>query len=102
MIDYRAEREQCLEWLLTFGIDPESAEGYAFLTVKNRATRMDQFYRWVWNHEDGYTSSITTEHADAYLTHLARKETSNASKSAARKALMMLYKWRAHQRGGAE
>lgn len=45
-VDYRTEREQCLEWLLTFGKDPDSVEGYAYSTVKTRASRMDQFYRW--------------------------------------------------------
>lgn len=54
--DYRTERENCLEWLLAFGKDPERAEGYAMGTVSNRASRMDQFYRWVWEQEDGYTS----------------------------------------------
>jgi hypothetical protein len=28
-IDYRNQREQCLEWLLVFGKDPKKAEGYA-------------------------------------------------------------------------
>ena len=28
-LDYRSEREQCLDWLLTFGIDPKTADGYA-------------------------------------------------------------------------
>ena len=102
IVDYRTEREQCLEWLLTFGKDPSSADGYAHSTVKNRASRMDQFYRFVWQHEDRYTSSITTDHADAYLNHLARQEHSNGHKSACRKAVMMLYKWRSHRRGGDE
>lgn len=102
LIDYRSEREQCLEWLLTFGKDPSRAEGYAYMTLKNRANRIDQFYRWVWAYEDRYTSHITHEHADAYLNHLARQDSSNAHKSACRKAIMMLYKWRAHQRGGDE
>ena len=101
-VDYRTDREQCLEWLLTFGKDPNSAEGYAYSTVKNRASRMDQFYRWVWEQEDRYTSAITTDHADAYLKHLARQEYSNGHKSACRKALMMLYKWRSHRRGADE
>jgi len=101
-VDYRTEREQCLEWLLTFGKDPGRAEGYAYSTVKNRASRMDQFYRWIWEQEDKYTSAITTDHADAYLKHLARQEYSNGHKSACRKALMMLYKWRSHRRGKDE
>lgn len=102
LVDYRTEREQCLEWLLTFGKDPSSGDGYAYLTVKNRASRMDQFYRFVWEQEDRYTFSITHEHADAYLNHLARQEYSNGHKSACRKAVMMLYKWRAHRRGDDE
>ncbi len=70
-LDYRNEREQCLEWLLTFGKDPEKAEGYAKTTVSNRAYRMDQFYRWVWEYEDGYTTNPTHEHADEYQRYLA-------------------------------
>lgn len=99
LIDYRTEREQCLEWLLTFGIDPKRGEGYAKTTVMNRASRMIQFYRWVWNKEGGYTSGLTQEHADAYLRYLAGQESSNAHKNACRKAVMMLYKWRYHRRG---
>ena len=60
---------------------------------------MDQFYRWVWEQEDGYTSSLTHEHADEYLRNLAKQNNSNAHKNACRKAVMMLYKWRHHQRG---
>lgn len=98
-IDYRTEREKCLDWLLTFGKKPKKAEGYATATVENRASRMDQFYRWVWQEEDGYTSALTHDHADGYLRHLAHQEHSNAHKNSCRKAVMMLYKWRHHQRG---
>ncbi|MCL9816175.1 tyrosine-type recombinase/integrase [Natronocalculus amylovorans] len=99
LIDYRTEREQCLEWLLTFGKNPDRAEGYARTTVSTRAYRMDKFYRWVWTTEGKYTSHITHEHADEYLMYLAKEELSNAHKSACRKAIMMLYKWRHHRRG---
>lgn len=101
-LDYRSEREHSLEWLLNFGKKPKEAEGYATTTVKNRASRIDQFYRWVWEQEEGYTTNLTHEHADGYLKHLARQETSNAHKSACRKAVMMLYKWRHHQRGAEQ
>jgi len=82
--------------------EPERGEGYAKTTVKNRASRMDQFYRWVWDDQGGYTSNLTHSDADQYLTHLAGQEASNAHKSACRKAVMMLYKWRHHQRGGEQ
>jgi hypothetical protein len=49
-----------------FGKDTEKADGYARTTVSNRAHRMDQFYRWVWDREDGYTTNVTHDHADAY------------------------------------
>lgn len=42
---------------------------------------------------------MTNEHADGYLQYLAHRECSNAHKNACRKAVMMLYKWRHHQRG---
>ncbi|WP_265112120.1 hypothetical protein [Halosolutus halophilus] len=29
LVDYRSEREVCLRWLLSFGKNPETAEGYA-------------------------------------------------------------------------
>ena len=100
--DYRSQRRQCFEWLLTFGKDPETADGYAFATVKTRGYRMDKFYRWVWEREDGYTAHITTDLADAWLDHLARRDTSAVDKSTHRKAAMMLMKWRHHEQGADE
>ena len=32
--DYRAEREACIQWLLTSGKDPEKHDGYALSAVK--------------------------------------------------------------------
>lgn len=58
-VDYCFQREDCLEWLLTFGKKPKRAEGYAHGTVKARAHRMDQFYLWVWDEEGGYTANIS-------------------------------------------
>ena len=98
-LDYRSEREHCLEWLLTFGKNPEQADGYAKTTVSNRASRIDQFYRWVWEYEDGYTTNLTHEHANEYQRYLAGTETSNSHKHTCTKAVRMLYKWRHHQRG---
>ena len=99
--DYRHHREQCLTWLLAVGKDPQRADGYAFSTVKSRANRMDQFYRWVWEQEDGYTAHVTTEHADAYMQALAYDDDySDAHKDTCQKAVQMLFKWIHHDRGG--
>jgi site-specific recombinase XerD len=97
--DYRAHREDCLHWLLTFGKDPDHVVGYAVETVRKRASRMDMFYRWVWETEDGYVANPTPDHANAYMKHLATRDTSNADKANHQKALQMLFKWRTHEHG---
>jgi len=97
--DYRNERTECLQWLLAFGKDPERAEGYAKATVKARSHRMDQFFRFVWEEEGGYTTSITHEHADDWMQQLAYQDYSDAHRNCCQKAVQMLFKWRHHQRG---
>ena len=72
-LDYRNEREACLEWLLTFGKRPDQAGGYALGTLKPGVYRMDRFYWFVWDQEGGYTVNITHENADAWMKHPARE-----------------------------
>ena len=99
-IDFRTTRENCLKWLLGFGKDPQKADGYARSTLKTRSHRMDQFYRWVWQHQtNGYTTNVTHDHADAWMEHLAMTDHSATHKSNCRKALLMLYRWRQHEQG---
>lgn len=98
-LDYQTEREDCLEWLLTFGKNPDHAEGYAHGTVKPRSQRMDKFYRFVWEYEDGYTINLTHEHADAWMTHLAQRDVSATHKCNCQKSIKMLFKWLTHERG---
>lgn len=99
LVDYRSEREECLSWLLTFGKAPKKAEGYAVGTVKPRAARMDQFYRWVWTQEGGYTAHLTHDHADQWMDHLARQDYSSTHQTNCQKAVKMLFKWLHHERG---
>ena len=102
LVDYRSERENCLEWLLTFGKNPDRAEGYAEGTVKPRSYRMDRFYRFVWDNEGGYTTNVTHDHADSWMKHLAQRDVSNTHKNNCLKSIKMLYKWRHHQHGLSE
>jgi len=97
--DYRSQRTACLRWLLRFGKDPDHVEGYAFETVRARASRMDMFYRWVWETESQYVASPTHDHADEYMKALAYRDTSNADKSNHQKAVQMIFKWREHEHG---
>lgn len=99
VIDYEEHRKQLLTWLLTFGKEPEKVEGYALETVKPRSYRIDQFYRWVWAQERQYTTRVTTNHADEWVTELAFSEKSNVHKNNCLKAVMMLFKWRHHRFG---
>jgi len=75
LLDYRSEREDCLWWLLTYGKEPDKAEGYAEGTVKPRSYQMDRFYRFVWKLESGYTVNLTHDHADEWMDHLALLDT---------------------------
>lgn len=102
LLDYRSERKECLSWLLTLGKKPEKGQGYALGTVKPRAYRMDQFYRWVWDQENGYTANITTSHADAWMKHLAQEDYSSTHKTNCQKAVKMLLKWKEQERGGGD
>lgn len=63
---------------------------------------MDVFYRWVWNEEDGYTTQITTDHADRYTEELELSDKSSVHENNCLKALKMLYRWRSHRRGGED
>lgn len=99
LLDYRKHRRDCLRWLLERGKFPGDYKGYAETTVSARGYRMDQFYRWVWDQEDRYTSDVTHEHADEWMFELAKSEKSNVHKSNCQKALKMLFKWRQHEHG---
>lgn len=99
LVDYRAQRRDCLEWLLALGKAPEKGKGYARGTVKPRSHRMDMFYRWLWDRKDGYTADIRPDHADAWMRALATEETSRAHKANCQKAVQMLLKWRHHAHG---
>ena len=99
VVDYQTQREACLDWLLTFGKNPDLVEGYALGTVKPRAARMDQFYRFVWDHEGRYTANLTHDHADAWMKELVSADLSTAHKDCCQKAVKMLFKWRHHEHG---
>jgi integrase len=43
---------------------------------------------------DGFTLNITTEHADAWTTHLAKTDNTQTYNATCQKAVKMLFKWR--------
>lgn len=89
--DYRSHRVQLIRWMLHLGKNPEKAEGYAFDTVRQRCYKIDRFYRWIWDQEDGYTLSISVEHADQYSKEFAYEETSQTHRAGVQKATKSTY-----------
>ena len=98
--DYRKHRVRLLSWALWEGKNPEKKEGYSESTIKPHAYRIDRFYRFVWEAEDGYTTEITLDHADKYIDLLKTIDESDAHKSQCVKALKILYRWRAEEDEG--
>jgi len=99
IVSYREHRRNLIQWLLTYGKNPNLSEGYAQSTVKQRAYRLDKLYRKVWRAEGQYTEDITTVHADAWMTDLAESEYSRSYKVACQKAVKSLFKWKRHAKG---
>lgn len=99
LVDYRDHRRKLIQWVLNIGKDPERGEGYAYYTARGRLSRLDQFYRWVWDQEGGYTTEITHGHADGYMKELAYGDTSQDNKASHMKCLKMLFRWRALEFG---
>ena len=100
--DYTEHRVRLISWMQDIGKNPEQGEGYAQDTVNDRAYRLDQFYRFVWDYEDRYTTQITHDHADAWMRELAAGDTSQENKASHLKAIKMLFRWRAWAFNGEE
>lgn len=96
---YREHRKNVLRWMWYEGKNPEARIGYAEGTVKNRSYRLDQFYRWVWDIEDGYTETITVSHANAYMKYLYPKSYSETYKASFQKSIHCLFKWQRYELG---
>lgn len=94
-VDYADHRESLISWMLNLGKNPDHAEGYAHDTVRRRACDIDVWYRWVWNeHTDGYTTSITQDHADAYMEELAYSDHSDTHRANIQKSVTCYWRWR--------
>jgi integrase len=97
--DYTEHRVRLIEWMQNLGKNPAEGEGYAQDTVNDRAYRLDQFYRWVWDQEDRYTIQTTHDHADGWMRELAYGDSSQENKASHRKAVKMLFRWRSWEFG---
>lgn len=97
-VDYRDHRQSLLEWMLNIG-KQDVPEGYSQSTAERRAKYLDRFYRMVWNAEGRYTTTITHDHADAFIEELAYSDYSGSYKSNLQKSITMLFRWRSETFG---
>lgn len=98
-IDYENHRRKFTEWLLTFGKDPNAADGYTEDTVFRTVYRCGKFDRFVWENEGGYTIPLTPEHADQYMRELARGKYSQSHKANTQDSVQRYFNWRHHEFG---
>lgn len=102
LVLYREWRSDFVDWLRYAGKDPDRAEGYADATVTKTAYRTGQFLRWAWDKEDGFTLSVTVNHANAYMKEITYSDYSKTHKSHTLKSLKRLFSWLHIERGGDE
>jgi len=89
--DSRDHRRDVLTWLWQSGKNPDEGKGYSESVVESTAYRLSKIYRWVWERE-GYTASLTHEHADAFVDEMKYKDWGDENKNQYVKALKR-YTW---------
>lgn len=99
LVDYEHHRKKLFNWMLDMGKNPDRAKGYSEETVRARAYSLDRFYNWVWDEEGGYTTRVTTDHADQFTRDLVHSDHSRTHKANLQKSLKMLFRWRGDQFG---
>jgi integrase len=97
-IAYKERRRELAEWILNLGKNPKKAEGYSFATAENTMNRLDLFYRWVWDEEERFVQDLTTEHADAWMRDIAKRDLKESTKCHYQKAVKILFKWQREAR----
>lgn len=108
--DYDHHLGDLHSWMKTEGKNPVKYEGNSEDGADNYMRRLDQFYRWVWQEYDGYTTHITHEQANEFVDQLAKDEITTrtnepygeTSKRKFVNAIEVLFRWRAHTRNGEE
>ena len=97
-IAYQEHRRELAEWMLNLGKNPKKAEGYSYSTAKSRMNKLDLFYRWVWEQENRFIQDMTTDHADAWMRHLAKQDLKESTKCHYQKTVQTVFKWQREAR----
>lgn len=102
LLDYRNHRTRFIQWLLTFGKNPEEVKGYSEDTVKRTAYRCAKFDRFAWKQGDGYRVPLTHEAADEYLKHVAYEDYSDTHRHKVLNSLKRYFRWRTVEHNESE
>lgn len=70
---YARHRRKLFRWFHEEGKEPDQGNGYSKSSFRSMSSRIDQFYRWVWQRE-GFVKRVTTDHADAYIEQQLKTE----------------------------
>lgn len=99
--DFHSYKSNFIEWLQTMGKDPQHVDGYAHETIRQTSFRVDRLYRWKWDTNGGYTTSITPDEATQYIRSRVSdpEDYSNNYLSNEQKAIKRLFKWLRHTHG---
>lgn len=73
--DYEDFKRGFMEWLLTEGKNTYKKNGYSESTVEQTHYKVDEAYRWKWDREEEYTTTLTPEEATELLDFMMRKTT---------------------------
>jgi len=71
--DYKQFKIDFLQWLITEGKDTYREEGFAESTVKTTHYKIDESYRWQWEHTERFTKEFPQDQAEELLDILMRK-----------------------------
>ena len=97
-IAYKEFRLELAKWLLNLGKNPAKAEGYSHSHAKSTMYRLDLFYRYIWDQEQRFIQTLTPEHADSWMRHLAKRDLKESTKCSYQKAVRILFKWQREAR----
>lgn len=97
-IAYKEFRLEIAKWLLNLGENPAKAEGYSHSHAKSTMYRLDLFYRYIWDQKQRFIQTLTPEHADSWMRHLAKRDLKESTKCSYQKAVRILFKWQREAR----
>lgn len=97
--EYRAFKEDYLDWLAAMGKNPHRRRGYADTTLEQISIKTDQIFRWLWDTEGRYTLQFGPDEADALMMEYARYDYTDANLLTFVKVIKRYFKYLRFEKG---